>query len=394
MAQGPGPCVSQTRARCDINSGGPTVVGLLLCEWTKRRKRRSKPAANLNSSADHLQCRQINGWCPASLSVTQNPTPQPLLLATISRKCLPSMLFLLRVNKFFYSLSGLSGRQGGREKQSRGRCCGDTRERERVGRTEGGREWVSEWVREVKSVLRNVPGQAWGWHSPDDCEGILGRGRPGNPAQHFQPSPSLPPFFLPLFFLPFNCHIRHQVPARLSAMKNIIQPVSLSDGWRLGERRVGAGGWLMSDWCGMETAEPTSPHFCCHWQSAAKSPHVRSTVSSPKILKTLQAAGLNGSSQSWLITRTRGEGGSLLVRLKGETVKGYEIWFLRKNWGLSLLQWATEGTHPWLGVFPLCHQAEFKFASYLNEYFFALWEDLVKQKGPWRNQTRNHLHDG
>lgn len=104
-------------------------------------------------------------------------TSSALLLATVSRKCLPSAprcsLFLLHVNKLFYSLSGLGGREGG----GGGRCCGDTE-------------------REVKSVFRNVPGQASGWHSPDDCEGILGRGKPGNPVQHLQPF-SLPP---PSFF--------------------------------------------------------------------------------------------------------------------------------------------------------------------------------------------------
>lgn len=51
-----------------------------------------------------------------------------------------------------------------------GRCCGE---------------------REVKSVFRNVPGQASGGLSPDDWEGILGRGKPGNPVHHLQFSPSM-----------------------------------------------------------------------------------------------------------------------------------------------------------------------------------------------------------
>lgn len=155
----------------------------------------------------------------------------------------------------------------------------DRREEEAVrkvlrGHGEGKRERekrkkARERVREVKSVFRNVPGQALGWHSPDDCEGILGRGKPGNPVQHLQPSPSLPLFYslslrLPPFSLSSALSIfvsRAKVAASLSAIKNIIQPGRLSNG-ETGLCQTG-GAW--------KTAEPTSPHFCYCWQSAAKS---------------------------------------------------------------------------------------------------------------------------
>lgn len=56
--------------------------------------------------------------------------------------------------------------------------------------------------REVKSVFRNVPWQASGRRSPDDWEGILGKGKPGNPV----PTPPALPLsltsLLPTFFLP------------------------------------------------------------------------------------------------------------------------------------------------------------------------------------------------
>lgn len=132
----------------------------------------------------------------------------------------------------------------------------------------------------------------------------LAEGGQGNPAQHFQPSPSPPPSLPPhlrlslpppcpssppppAFFLPFDCHVRPQVPARLSAMKNIIQPVRLSNGFEGGR----SGGWgcvwgeaLCQTGAAWKQRNPLlhiSAAAAC-WQSAAKSPHMRSTVSSPK----------------------------------------------------------------------------------------------------------------
>lgn len=77
--------------------------------------------------------------------------------------------------------------------------------------------------REVKSVFRNVPGQASRWQSPDDWEGILGRGKPGNPVQHLHlfsslyPPPSClsRPFSQPVFV---SCS---RVTASLSAIKTL-----------------------------------------------------------------------------------------------------------------------------------------------------------------------------
>lgn len=89
------------------------------------------------------------------------------LLATVSRKCLPSawrcLIILLSVNSLFYSLSRLRGRW-----------------RERGGTALWGQS-EREGEREVKSVFRNVPWQASGRLSPDDWEGILGRGEAGEP---------------------------------------------------------------------------------------------------------------------------------------------------------------------------------------------------------------------
>lgn len=86
-----------------------------------------------------------------------------------------------------------------------------------------------------------------------------GRGTPLNTSSPLPPSH--PRFLPPAPFLPFDCLVRPEVPARLSAIikkkkkkereKNIIQPGRLSNG----------GNRLMSDWWSMETAEPTSPHF-------------------------------------------------------------------------------------------------------------------------------------
>lgn len=101
-------------------------------------------------------------------------------LQEVSPFCSALLPFLLPVNKLFYSLSG-PRRKGGR----------------------GGEVlWDGAMEREVKSLFRNVPGQASGWHGPDDCEGILGRGKPGNPVQHLPLCPSLPPS-RSLFFFPF-----------------------------------------------------------------------------------------------------------------------------------------------------------------------------------------------
>lgn len=131
----------------------------------------------------------------------------PLLLATISRKCLPFCsaplalcALLLCVNKPFYSLSGPG------------------KEREVV--------W-GHWGREVKSVFRNVPGQARSWHKPDDCEGILGRGSRGTPLNSSMSSLLWCPLSLVLTIQSaYVClqHLHTCTPARLSAIKNIIQP--------------------------------------------------------------------------------------------------------------------------------------------------------------------------
>ena len=69
------------------------------------------------------------------------------------------LTFLLRVNKLFYSLSGSGGSEGGGGEA--GRCCGDT-EREGARGSEREQERAREQEKEVKSVLRNVPGQASG----------------------------------------------------------------------------------------------------------------------------------------------------------------------------------------------------------------------------------------
>lgn len=114
--QGLGPCASPTRARCDINRSGPTDVGLCFVSEQRRGSAVEAGGGELELIGGSFAA-QTDKW-PAScfpLGDARDPAPPPLLLATVSRKCLPSMLSLLRVNKLFYSLSGLRGRVGGRE---------------------------------------------------------------------------------------------------------------------------------------------------------------------------------------------------------------------------------------------------------------------------------------
>lgn len=63
----------------------------------------------------------------------------------------------------------------------------------------------------------------------------------------------------------------------------------------------GCGGGLMSDWCGMETAEPTSPHFCSRCSLAECSQE------SPRALDRVQPPPKNpenlpGGRSEWLFT--------------------------------------------------------------------------------------------
>lgn len=94
-------------------------------------------------SADCLQCRKKDGLFPALLPDALNTESISLLLllATVSRKCLPSSrhcsVFLFCVNSLFYSLSGLGegrrrwggavGTWGERWSQYSGMCLGKPR---------------------------------------------------------------------------------------------------------------------------------------------------------------------------------------------------------------------------------------------------------------------------
>lgn len=105
---------------------------------------------------------QTDKW-PAScfpLGDARDPAPPLLLLATVSRKCLPTLLFLLRVNKLFYSLSGLREREvGGRWRRRRGEVAVGTREREREW--DGGRERASEREGERERGEVSIEECAW-----------------------------------------------------------------------------------------------------------------------------------------------------------------------------------------------------------------------------------------
>lgn len=154
--QGPGPCASPTRARCDINRSGPADVGLCFVSEQRRGSAVEAGGGELELIGGSFAV-QTDKWQASCFPLcdARDPAPPPLLLATVSRKCLPSMLSLLRVNKLFYSLSGLRGREGGWEGGGEeGKVLWGHKERER--------ERGNEREREVKSVLRNVPGQAWG----------------------------------------------------------------------------------------------------------------------------------------------------------------------------------------------------------------------------------------
>ena len=74
----------------------------------------------------------------------------------------------------------------------------------------------------VKSVFRNLPGQASHGHGPDDWEGILGRGKPGNPVQHLLLcSHPPPPSSHPLLRLVLSVSPPLSPAASLSAIKTL-----------------------------------------------------------------------------------------------------------------------------------------------------------------------------